>query len=166
MKIAMIEPVCAHGGMDYYDFSLCRGLYNAGHEVKLYTSQAGPLAPEGILVQETFKGVYGNSPRLIRAAIWILSLGKSMMDSRNFGAEVVHFHFFDAGPLERLCVWFAKRWGYPVIATIHDVEPFHRERDNASTASLLSSLDGIIVHNETSRVEVIKLIGHETDNIA
>ncbi len=166
MKIAMIEPVCAHGGMDYYDFSLCRGLLDAGHEVRLYTSLAGPLAPGDIQVRETFRGVYGGAPKLLRAVRWVMALAKTMKDAQSFGAHVVHLHFFDTSPLEKLSVWFAKRWGSPVIATIHDVESFHKERDKAPAERLLSSLDGIIVHNETSRAEVIKLIGHKTGNIA
>jgi glycosyltransferase involved in cell wall biosynthesis len=162
----MIEPVCAHGGMDYYDFSLCRGLINAGHEVKLYTSEAGPLAPNDIEVKETFKGVFGKAPRLLRATRWIIALVITMKEAQAFGANVLHFHFFHTGPMEKFSVWIAKKWGHTVIATIHDVESFHKKKSRKSTARLLSKPDGIIAHNETSKLEISKLIGHEPNNMA
>jgi len=37
MKVAQLEPVGGHGGMDYYDFGLCQGLSEAGVDVVLHT---------------------------------------------------------------------------------------------------------------------------------
>lgn len=156
--IAMIEPVCAHGGMDYYDYSLLQRLQKAGMESRFYTSKAGPLAPRDIFIAETFKGVYGDAPRLYRAAKWILALRKSIDDAVKHGAKLVHYHFFDTSMLERMSIWLAWRRGLKIVATIHDVESFHKKRDKADAALFLSSLDGVIVHNEISREEVSRLV--------
>ena len=166
MKITIIEPVCAHGGMDYYDFGLSRGLLNSGHEISLYTSEGGPLALEGIEVKEFFKGIYGKAPKIVKGIKWVWALNKSLLDARRQKADIVHFHFFDTGLREKLSVWLAIKWGHTVTATFHDVESFKKENTNASTSSILSSLDGIIVHNEVSRDEVRRMLKQETENIA
>ncbi|MDN3515536.1 MAG: glycosyltransferase family 4 protein [Candidatus Brocadia sp.] len=165
MNIAMIEPVCAYGGMDYYDYALCKSLLKAGQHVKLYTSDAGPIVPDNIDVSETFKGVFGSNARILRAFQYILAFRKSIADASRRQAKLAHFHFFDSRPIEKLAVWFANRWGLKTIATIHDIEPFHTIRSWKSISWLLSHLDGIIVHNEMSKIEISKFIPGQLHNI-
>lgn len=166
MNIAVIEPVCAHGGMDYYDYSLCKGLIKAGQRVKLYTSDAGTSIPQGIEVIETFRGVYKNDKKLLQAIKWLLALYKSISDARRFGANIVHFHFFGNNPLYHLNVRFARLWGFKVVATIHDVESFASDNNKDAMHGLLSLLDGIVVHNETSKKEVFEILGKKSKRVS
>jgi D-inositol-3-phosphate glycosyltransferase len=140
--------------MDYYDYSLLTGLLRAGVKPRLYTSQGGPLAPPGLYIEELFRGVYGKAPKPYRAAKWIVALWKTMKDAVRHGVKIVHFHFFGTGLLDRIGIWFARQRRLKVVATIHDVESFHKKSRRAALASLLSSLDGIVVHNTISRDEV------------
>ena len=68
MKIAIIEPVGGHGGMNYYDFSLAEGLITAGAEVIVYTCDK-TVVPTGLSfeVKQTFNKIWGNSNKLVRA---------------------------------------------------------------------------------------------------
>ena len=165
MNVAIIEPVCAYGGMDYYDYSLCKGLLKARQHIKLYTSDSGTLVPPNIEVVEVFKGVYGTNAKIVRAIKWFFALHKSLIDACSMKASIVHFHFFDAGPLQQLSVWYAKRRGLKTIATIHDVEWFHTDRGKRSISRLLYQLDGIIVHNEFSRSEVSRFLAEQPSNV-
>ncbi|MBI5886219.1 MAG: glycosyltransferase family 4 protein [Deltaproteobacteria bacterium] len=157
-EVAMIELVCAHGGMDYYDFSLCKGLMNAGVGVRLYTSEAGPLLPQGLKVIESFKGIFGKGNALIRGLKWFMALRASLSDARKSGSKLTHIHFFDTGVMEYLTVRLARSYGLKVVATVHDVESFHKKRSRGFSSRVLGSVDGIIVHNEVSRAETLKLL--------
>lgn len=164
-EVAMIELVCAYGGMDYYDFSLCKGLINSGVDVKLYTSEAGPLLPEGLKVTESFKGIFGKGHVLKRGLKWLRGLRTSMSDARANGSRLVHIHLFNTGLMVYLTIWTAHRYGLKVVGTLHDVESFHEKPSHVFSSRIFASIDGIIVHNEVSRGETLKLLSGNTDKL-
>lgn len=165
-NISIIEPVCAHGGMDYYLFPLMRSLKRQGHVVRLYTSKIGVLPHEDLDIKEHFKGVYGKTPAFFRGLIWIFALYRSLIDARRFKADIVHFHLFGYDPIVSFSIQSAKLFGFKLVTTVHDVESFLAKHQNKKMSKLLSKVDGIIVHNETSRIELIKLLNQRALKIA
>lgn len=82
MKIALIEPVGGHGGMNYYDLSLARyGLVKSGHEIYWYTCDETVDFSEGdITINKFFHKIYGDDNKLIRLIRFIKGLLLSFVD--------------------------------------------------------------------------------------
>ncbi len=157
MKIAVIEPVGGHGGMNYYDFGLCGGLAKTGGEVTLYTCDE-TIVPHSLTfnVKRYFQNIYGNAPKLVRAGRYLLGLLRSLSDAHSFNAKLVHFHFFHASLLEWLSVNFAKLYGFKVVVTAHDVESFVGNSNKWMAQTIYRNSDLIIAHNQVIRNELIE----------
>ena len=79
MKIAIIEPIGGHGGMNYYDFSLAGGLVNSGGDVTVYTCDKTEVV-EGLSfkVKRYFKRIWGDEPRVLRGSRYFFCLLKTL----------------------------------------------------------------------------------------
>lgn len=157
MKIAIIEPVGGHGGMNYYDFGLCYGLAQAGVEVTLYTCDE-TIVPQSLAfnVELYFQKIYGNAPKLLRAGRYLVGLLRSLSDARSFGATLVHFHFFHTSLLELLSVYLAKIYGFKVVVTAHDVDSFIGDSIQWMAQRAYHTSDLVIAHNQVSLKELIE----------
>ena len=102
-KIAIIEPVGGHGGMNYYDFGLASGLSRAGCDVFIYTSEE-TYVPDGLpfVVKKSFRGIWGKAPKLLRAVRYVYCLTRSLIDAKLNGVTLVHYHFFHYTNLQPL----------------------------------------------------------------
>ncbi len=159
MKIAIIEPVGGHGGMNYYDFGLARGLASAGVKVRLYTCDQTEGSPAEFELFRWFRGVYGRGSKYMRGIRYLMGLFRSLVSARMWGAGVVHLHFFQAGPLEFAAVLGARILAMSVVITVHDVEAFHA----AASSSVLERwsyrlADRLVVHNTTSKSELCRVM--------
>jgi len=164
MKIAIIEPVGAHGGMNYYDYGLAKGLSRAGVHVILYTS--GNTVFDGEVpfeVKNTFRNIWGGSPKVIRAAWFLFGLLSSLINARINQVKVVHFHFFHYTFLEYFSVMLSKVFKFKVVITAHDVESLYESNDSVGAKRVLSYADRIIAHNILSKKILVEDIG--IDNI-
>lgn len=159
-KIAIIEPVGGHGGMNYYDFGLAGGLAKAGCQVRVYTCEK-TIVPQGLPFEcvLAFVGVYGSGNKFFRAAKFFVGLARSVFDAKAWGANVAHFHFFHCGALESAMVGFAKLAGLKVVVTVHDVESFAGDHSGRRSLSVLSKADALIAHNQVSKSELVDKIG-------
>lgn len=152
LKVAIIEPVGGHGGMHYYDFGLAGGLVRAGVDVTLYTCEATRPPPgAGFGVRPSFRGVYGDAPRPLRAWRYIRGLLASLGHARRRGARIAHFHFFQTSPLEWLCLAAARALGLRTVVTVHDVESFAGAGAPWLARPVYRLAGRIIVHNPDSR---------------
>lgn len=161
MKVSIIEPVGGHGGMDYYDFGLCRGIVSAGAEVTLYTcdetrnQDANPF--EVIL---PYKNIFGSHAKWLRGIRYIRGSLHSLIRSRIYKTRICHFHFFDVSILELFNVILAKILRLRIVITVHDVEAFVSQLSVPGSMRLCYSFaDRIIAHNSWSKRELVDRLG-------
>lgn len=166
-KIAIIEPVGGHGGMNYYDYGLARGLAAALYDVVIYTSEE-TYVPDGLSfkVRKSFKGIWGDAPKYLRAIKFFYCLYATLNDAKAYGITIVHFHFFGYTTLELLCVKLAKLYGFRVVVTAHDVESFSGGHDTGKALKILTSADKVIAHNNVSKKELVSKIALSTANVS
>lgn len=155
-RIAMIEPVGAHGGMAPYDLNLCRGISEAGVDVSLYTSENTSSLPDmHFAIRETYRGIFGGAPAWKRGLRFLRGSLASLLAAVLEGRGICHFHFFSVGPLEALNVLLARLLGRAVVITAHDVEAFASHLDAPGLPRVIYGLaDKVIAHNQISRSEL------------
>lgn len=159
-NVAIVEPVGAHGGMNYYDFGLARGLVAAGCNVSLYTCEETVTAPqEGFVLRRTFRGMWGDAPRWLRGFRYLRDLLQSFSDGRRRGCALVHLHFFHSGALEFFALALARIFFQRTVVTMHDVESFCGDGTPAAAQRFFGLAHRLIVHNNYSRDEVVKRLG-------
>lgn len=166
MNIAIVEPVGGHGGMNYYDFGLAKGLVAAQNKVIVYTCEETSV-PSGLpfQVNVSFKGIWGEAPKFLRALKFVRCLFATLRDAKVNDVDVVHYHFFGYTMLELFSVKLARYYGFNVVVTAHDVECFAGEYDAKKALKVLSYADKVIAHNEVSKRELVSKITLLPSNI-
>jgi len=162
IRVAILEPVGGHSGMDYYDFGLCQGLVNAGILPVLYTcDETGvPTGEPELDIRRFYKGIFGDDPAWIRGLRFLAGSLRSLSHAKRVGAKICHLHFFYVGPLEFFNVVAARLIGFRVIITVHDVESFVSDLTVPRLMRMAYRLaDQIIVHNHTSKIELVDFVG-------
>ena len=155
---AIIEPVGGHGGMNYYDFGLCRGLLAAGVTPTLYTCDATEVLP-GLPfgVKLVYRRVFGRDPAWRRGLRYVRGSLRALIGARIAGSRLAHFHVFQVGVLELFNVVLAKLLRIRVVITAHDVEAFRGEW--SSLKSWVYGLaDCVIAHNLVSQRELTQVL--------
>jgi glycosyltransferase involved in cell wall biosynthesis len=168
VKVAQIEPVGGHGGMNYYDFGLCQALCESGHRVWLFTSaETKPIENASFRLVPAFRNIYGRDSSAIRALRFLRGLVASLRQARAEGCRIVHLHIFHSDLRECITTVLAKRFGFRVVATVHDVESFTGHRlSGLSRRALYASVDHLIVHNNVSKTELVSFAGADEDKIS
>jgi len=158
IRVAIIEPVGGHGGMDYYDIGLCQGLAQAGVDAYLFTCDETTIDPVKTINAKLFyKQIYGNKPNWLRGLRYLGGSLRSFLFAKKINVNLCHLHFFHVGPLEFINVLLCKALNLPLVITVHDVEPFYESFFAHRFAKISYSLaNGIIVHNQASQNEIIK----------
>jgi len=153
----MIEPVGAHGGMDYYDTGLCDGLALANIKPILYTSKPILLKMNEIVdVRLFYTAVFGDSPVAFRGALYLWATMRSLFHAKLNGAKVCHLHFFHVGILELFNVIVARMLGLKIVITVHDVQSFVEELSWPFFANFSYFIaHHLVVHNKSSKDELI-----------
>jgi len=157
--VAVIEPVGGHGGMNYYDLGLCRGLLAAGCRVSLYTCDetAVPATP-GLRFYPYYKRIYGPGGRWARAYRYLSGTLSTLARAVACGEEICHFHVFHGSVPELVPVLLAKLCRRKVVITVHDVETFGDPAalNRGTLGKVLRFANRLIVHNEFSKRELIE----------
>jgi glycosyltransferase involved in cell wall biosynthesis len=158
LKVAIIEPVGGHGGMDYYDFGLCEGLASSDVDVVLHTCDETEINQEQLFkVRHTYTGIYGDAPSWVRGIRYILGSIKAFTSMILEGRKVAHFHFFHVGPRVLMNVLMARLAMRRVVITAHDVESFVSSLEVPFMSRLAYGLaHHVIAHNQLSYDEVIR----------
>lgn len=152
--------------MNYYDFGLAGGLSAAGAEVTVYTCDKTQVPTDlSFTVKTTFKKIWGDEHKLLRAARFSYCLLQTLFDAKRNRIKLVHYHFFHYTTLELLCVVFARFFGFKIVVTAHDVESFAGEHSAYSTSRILAKVDKVIAHNRISKKELIKSTRLTSENI-
>ena len=165
--VAVIEPVGGHGGMNFYDFSLCRSIVKAGVRATLYTCDKTKISGnEGFPVKLYYRGIYGESKAWQRGLRYILGSLRALPGARLSGHQVAHFHFFHVGFLELFNFLLARLIGFKVVITAHDVEAF---KDHLSVPAfnrwVYRRANRVIAHSQVAKGELITELGVASEKI-
>lgn len=156
--IAIVEAVGSHGGAHYYDDNQARALLDHGHPTTLYSMPASTDVDAPYAKFNTFKGIYGKSPKIIRGLRLIRDLVMITMHARFSGHKVYIFQLFKLDIFELFGLGFAKALGMKTMAVIHDVSRLDQATERSSLPSIAWITDLLIVHNsfseETLRAEL------------
>jgi D-inositol-3-phosphate glycosyltransferase len=164
LKVAIIEPVGGHGGMNYYDIGLCKGLDESDVHVSLYTSeQTNVDSNYSFEINRVFKGVWGRDNKYLRAFRMLYQLLKTLMAIKRDNYDIVHYHFFHYTIMELIFVRFANVFKFDLVVTVHDVESF--SGGNSKVNNIFSHVDRVIVHNNISYNEFLKKVNYAEKNI-
>ncbi len=158
LRVAIIEPVGGHGGMNFYDLSLCQGLVQAGAKATLYTCDKTTVTgQEGFPVRRPFRNIYGPSKAWVRGLRFLWGSLRALPGARWNGDQLVHFHFFHVGPLELFNVLLARAVGLRVVITAHDVEAF---KEGISTPLFVRwvyrAAHRVIAHSQVAKRELVQ----------
>ncbi len=157
LRVAMIEAVGGHGGMDYYDFSLCDGLVENEIEPILFTCDETLARAAKFAVEMPYKSIYGVAPKWLRALRFVRGTVRAVVSARQRGAQLAHMHFFHSGILEFLNVAICRLFGLKVVVTSHDVESFiPGVSSSVINKWIYRFTNAVIAHNKLSALELAK----------
>jgi len=92
VSVAVIEHVGGHGGMDYYDVGLCRGLLAAGCHVSLYTcDETADPAVANLRFRPVFGRLFASQNRWMRACRFLKESSRHWEMRLSSGKESVTF---------------------------------------------------------------------------
>jgi D-inositol-3-phosphate glycosyltransferase len=161
IKVAVVEPVGGHGGMNFYDFSLCRSIVRAGARATLYTCDKTVVnGDQGFPVKRTYRRIYGQGKGWVRGLRFAWGSLQALPGARCSGHQLAHFHFFHVGPLELFNVLLARSLGMRVVITAHDVEAF---KEGISVPLFVRwvyrAAKRVIAHSQVAKRELIQELG-------
>lgn len=156
-RVAIIEPVGGHGGMEFYDFGLCEALHESGVIPFLYTCDETVLDEHAAFrtqVLKVYRGVYGRQSKLIRGIRFLKGTFNAAKHAKQNRCRVAHFHIFHSNWLEYVGMWIFKRRGFRIVATVHDVESFEEPKapvNGRRYKKFQRIIDQVIVHTQYAR---------------
>jgi glycosyltransferase involved in cell wall biosynthesis len=161
LNVAVIEPVGGHGGMNFYDFSLCQGIVKAGAGATLFTCDKTAVdGTQGFPVERPYRGIYGQSRAWVRGLRFLAGSLSALPAARWNGHRVAHFHFFQVGSKELFNVLLARLLGMRVVITAHDVEAF---KEGLSVPLFVRwvyrAAHRVIAHSQVAKVELVQELG-------
>jgi D-inositol-3-phosphate glycosyltransferase len=161
INVAVIEPVGGHGGMNFYDFSLCQGIVKAGACATLFTCDKTVVSGnEGFAVKRPYRGIYGKSKAWVRGLHFLSGSLSALPTARLSGHRVAHFHFFHVGSLELFNVLLARCLGMRVVITAHDVEAFKEGLSVPLFVHLAyRAARRVIAHSQVAKRELMQGLG-------
>lgn len=168
-KIAIIETVGGHGGMECYLYGLCTALIQSKFEPILYTCDETYIEDAPCQVKLNFQKIYSDAPALLRGVRFFFGLIKTLLDCIKHKPDIVHTHVFHFNALEYFLITLCKIVGFKVVITVHDVECFEKyskgQKQVTNYERLLKKGSVIIVHTEFAKKKLLEKIPSFTDNI-
>jgi len=156
MKIALIDPVGGHGGMEYYDYGLAYGLSNSNCNVFYYTCHnTQERFYENVSIDKCFGDVW-KANKMVRLKYFLIGYLKSFKRAKMNDCKIFHFQFFDLGILNLSVLMLALFYKQKKVVTLHDIESFSKSANKFVHKLCLYLIDGIIVHNEFSKNQFLE----------
>lgn len=155
-KLAIIDPVGAKAGMNYYDIGLLSGLYR--HKVDVYLFSNTENVPKEIKNYPLFDSFLENK--------WKKGFGQLVAHLRSFWIckkekiDWVAVHVFSAQlPFFLFCV-LARLFGLKLLAIGHDVDSLAKDDNELLKKWLYKYVSNhIIIHNQYSRKKIAQIVG-------
>ena len=153
IKIAMIEPVGGHGGMDYYDISLCSALSQNDIIPILFTCDKTNIDSIclNFKIIKSFTNIYGNDFKIIRGFKYFTSLLRTIIILKKENIKLTHLHFFHISITEFITVILLNIFGFKQIVTLHDISSFYGKNCKLFAEIIFKIIKTIIVHNKYSK---------------
>ncbi len=161
IAIAIIEPTGSHGGMKYYDVALASALASHGANVALFTSPGILEIPESssFSARVVYNKAFGSFPVLLRLRSYLMGTLTALVRSKRERRQLVHFHLFQVSTLEAFNIILAKVFKFNIVITAHDVESLFTGNKSKWLPRFIYGLaDGVIVHNQVSKREIIQVM--------
>lgn len=161
-RISIIDPVGGHGGMEYYDYGLCIGLYSIGVEPHFFTAnKTKAILEDKVTTHFTFGEMWFKS-KVFKLLLLIIGYIKAFRWSKKHQVHNVHFQFFHLGFQNVFVLWLAKNiFGLKTIVTLHDIEYFKARESKGLRIIAYRLVDEFIVHNKFSFQELVTKLGQE-----
>jgi D-inositol-3-phosphate glycosyltransferase len=159
-KVAIIEPIGAHGGNDTMNYWLLEMLnFSNKIEAILYTSSFNINKKHNFDIKLFFNGSYGRANKFLRLFRYLYAILKSLKNAKKNSCSIVHFHIYHFNFLELLNLIFAKIFNFKIIFTVHDVESLDKITHNffLNFKSIFFILgDKIVFHSKFSKKIFLK----------
>lgn len=156
IKVALIDPVGGHGGMDYYDFGLSYGLSKNNTEVYYFTcAKTNELIPNCLKIEKVFGDIW-DYPKLLKIVYLIYAYIKTFFILRRKEIGIAHFQFFHLGIQNIIVLVIARLFRFKKILTLHDIDSFRNNEIDFLKKIGFKLIDIIIVHNTFSKRELSK----------
>ena len=157
MKIALIDPIGSHGGMEYYDFGLLLGLIKADCKPYFFTSYLSSKIPDISIVTHTFFKNMWNQNLFLKILFFIFAHAKIFFFCKRNNINILHYQLFHLGIQNLFILFFAKIvFRKKVVVTLHDVNSLLGRKSFFFEEKSFDYIDGIIVHNSYSRDSLLK----------
>ena len=125
IKIGFIEFIGGHGGMEFYDFGFCNGLYSNNFDVFFFTCNATTLDMAfkcDYPVYKCFKDIYRPYNIFFRGLRFLFGLFSTVSILKLNKVKITHINFFTYSFAEILTVFILGFFNFKIVATIHDIE--------------------------------------------
>lgn len=156
MKISIVDPVGSHGGMNYYDYGLAYGLGANDVNVSYFScNETESRYFKNITLIRSFKNIW-HEKGLRKLYYFFTGYITAFNYSKRNGIKIIHLHFFDLGLLNLFVLLLSKLYSHKSIVTLHDVDPFIGKSNSVVESLCYKLVDGIIVHNQSSKGEILK----------
>lgn len=167
-RILIIDPIHARGGMDHYCIPLAAEMSRLGYHAAIATNreQSEISAADSILYLRFYGDLFISRSK-IRNLFWFITgtIRTALWALKN-RPIAIHIHFFQYSFLELFLVLMVKLSGKRLVATVHDVESFRFNLGNNALQSVVFRFVNIfIVHNESSRTEILRLFPKRIQDI-
>lgn len=151
IKIAIIDPIGSNGGMVYYDYGLALGLKQNQVEPFIFTCiETDKRFEDQITTIHGFKRIWSLKLNIRKFFAFIGGYFRSTRIAKKKGIKIAHLHVFKFNILTVLAILIVRSKGLKLVATLHDVEPFHKRSVKVLEGLGLKLINAFIVHNESS----------------
>lgn len=153
LSVLFVEPVGNHGGMEFLNHQLCEALINHGCDVTLVTSSVLPRS-RSHEVKLFFKGVFGSSPKWVRAMRFSFGIIRSLLLAKRRHFNLVHFQIFHVGLLQYLYVLLARKLGLKIVITAHDVGSYRAGESPILLKAIYKQSHAVIALSDVAKKEL------------
>lgn len=154
-SVALLDPVGAKAGMDYYDLFLSRALSDKGFKTFLLSNV--PADDSRVVVKNIFENAkLTGLPSACRIFAGII---RSVFFLKKQKVKWIILHIFRGDFIELFSSLMAKLFGFKVLLIIHDIESLDTKKSSVTAKWILEKFHDIkIVHNKFSMEELKKII--------
>jgi glycosyltransferase involved in cell wall biosynthesis len=162
-KIALIDPVGAKAGMDYYDLGLSYGLKDNSVEVFLFSNFQDSKSL--IKTYPVFGKFYSN--KFFQAINFFSAMFRACFICKSQNIKTVVLHLFSTQLMSFLSFLICKLFGLKIVVISHDVSSFASD-DNSLFKNLIYKKwsSKIVVHNQFSFDALSKSVDSIRDKIS